>query len=106
MSLTYIRSWRWVVGTPRLNMHANNVLRAVLSQRPTGLALRLAGHPAYASPSALLSRRHLSTNNGAPSLQSNRTGDKPGVEGLHQRMSQSLPAAPPSRPMLKRCMRR
>ena len=72
------------------NMHANNILRTTLVQRPTSLALRLAGRPTLASPPALLPRKYLSTNNGAPSLQSNRTGDKPGVEGLHQRMSQSL----------------
>ena len=71
-------------------MHANNVLRRiVLSQRPPCLTLRLAGRPTLtvtASPAALFSRRYLSTSNGAPSLQSSRIGDKPGVEGLHQRM--------------------
>ena len=67
-------------------MHAN-ILRTTLAQRPASLALRLAAaRPALASPPALLSRKYLSTNNGAPSLQSNRTGDKPGVEGLHQRV--------------------
>jgi hypothetical protein len=69
-------------------MHGNSMLRtALLSQRSASLALRLTGHPVFTSSPALLSRRYLSTNNDAPSLQSSRTGDKPGVEGLHQRVS-------------------
>ena len=66
-------------------MHANNLFRAALSQRSPPFVLRLASHPTLTPSPALLSRRHLSTNNGAPSLQSSRIGDKPGVEGLHQR---------------------
>lgn len=70
-------------------MHAHNILRTALPHRSTSLVLRIAGHPAFATSPALLSRRYLSTNNGAPSLQSSQIGDKPGVEGLHQRMPRS-----------------
>lgn len=75
--------------TSNINMHTN-ILRAALPRRSAGLALRLAGHPGFANSPTLISCRYLSTANGAPSLQSNRVGDKPGAEGLHQRMPQSL----------------
>lgn len=70
-------------------MHTS-ILRTTLPRRCTGLALSLVGRPGFANSPALISRRYLSTANGAPSLQSNRVGDKPGAEGLHQRMLQSL----------------